>query len=314
MSPEYPTAGAQVARSSRYSDLPRTFRASDAPDVVQQFLFDPVTVHHGNAYRASDPQFADPAQDRAWRLARSRALHLVLSSIANSVHVDALVLRGSVAMSVWFPESAREPGDLDFVVVPASWGVTDARTAALLAGIADGAETFAARHGEGVTLSAEGAVIGDIWTYDRVPGRRMVLPWSATGLPGGDVQLDFVFNESLPEVPQALELPGGGVIPAASPALSLAWKMLWLVTDAHPQGKDLYDAVLLAERYGLDRELLRKVFEPDLEVPSPADVERVAGWAGLDHFALEYPRLRDLAPGLAGRLVRAVRPAFAERR
>lgn len=35
---------------------------------------------------------------------------------------------------------------------------------------------------------------------------------------------------------------------AAMPALSLAWKLLWLASDAHPQGKDLYDAVLHAER------------------------------------------------------------------
>ena len=32
-----------------------------------------------------------------------------------------------------------------------------------------------------------------------------------------------------------------------TPALSLAWKLLWLATDTYPQGKDLYDATLLAE-------------------------------------------------------------------
>lgn len=46
---------------------------------------------------------------------------------------------------------------------------------------------------------------------------------------------------------------------AASPELSLAWKLLWLFTDAYPQGKDLYDAVMLAERYPLSQPLLDRM-------------------------------------------------------
>ncbi|PYC74957.1 hypothetical protein C7C45_03455 [Micromonospora arborensis] len=34
---------------------------------------------------------------------------------------------------------------------------------------------------------------------------------------------------------------------AAPAPLALAWKLLWLATDRYPQGKDLYDAALLAE-------------------------------------------------------------------
>ncbi|RSO11483.1 nucleotidyl transferase AbiEii/AbiGii toxin family protein, partial [Streptomyces sp. WAC 06725] len=49
-------------------------------------------------------------------------------------------------------------------------------------------------------------------------------------------------------------------VPAATPALSLAWKILWLVTDRYPEGKDLYDAVLLAESTELPFPLLRSVF------------------------------------------------------
>lgn len=313
-----PSAGAPVPKlpldpAARWeSDLPETFRAGTSADAVQQFLFDPASLHHADAYRASDPQFADPARGQAWRATRRRALHLVLSAIAGSPWADALVLRGSVAMSVWFPETARDPGDLDFVVVPRSRGVHDKSTAVLLDGVAAAAEAFAAAHGEGITISAESAVLGDIWTYDRVPGRRMVLSWAAPGLPGGDLQLDFVFNEILPEPPEPLALPYGGQVLAASPALSLAWKLLWLVSDMHPQGKDLYDAVLLAERYPVRPELLQQVFREQ-----PVSLEQVvesAGEAHLGHFTLEYPQLREVAPELAGRLVRAVRPAFAEGR
>lgn len=126
-------------------------------------------------------------------------------------------------MSLWFPRTAREPGDLDFVVIPRSWNITDPRTATMLRGIAALAQETA---GDGLTIAADQAVLGDIWTYDRVPGRRMVLPWSLSGLPGGDVQIDFVFNEQLPEKPEALGLPDGATVPAASPGLSLAWKLL----------------------------------------------------------------------------------------
>src|SRR6185503_14258157 len=94
------------------------------------------------------------------------------------------------------------------------------------------------------------AVSDDIWTYDRVPGRRLLLPWKADDLSGW-VQLDFVFHEHLPVAPEPAAVPAAGrpsaLLLAATPELSLAWKIMWLVTDAHPQGKDLYDAVLPAE-------------------------------------------------------------------
>ena len=70
----------------------------------------------------------------------------------------------------------------------------------------------------GACSGARGAVVEDIWTYDRVPGCRMVLPWVSPGLPGGHVQLDFVFNEQPPEAPEPAELPGGTAAQAATPA------------------------------------------------------------------------------------------------
>ncbi|MDX2698744.1 nucleotidyl transferase AbiEii/AbiGii toxin family protein [Streptomyces ipomoeae] len=300
--------------------LPRTLRPVPGDDVVQRPVFDPALKHYENAYRATDPAFTDPARGDAWRTARRRALHLVLAAIADSPWVDALVLRGSVLMSTWFPDAAREPGDLDFVVVPHTWAIDDERTARMLDGIATAAEALASAHGPQLGISAAGAVVEDIWTYERVPGRRMVLPWSAPGLPGGHVQLDFVFNEKLPEEPEPVELPGGAIVQAATPALSLAWKLMWIINDTYAQGKDLYDAVLLAERHPLPYELLHEVFRLSGEWPYPyrenvllEDVVEGVGYVEWNHFVVEYPQFADDEREFAERLVRAVTPTFEQR-
>ncbi|BET50297.1 nucleotidyl transferase AbiEii/AbiGii toxin family protein [Streptomyces tendae] len=299
--------------------LPRTLRPVPGDDVTQRPVFDPALKQYQNAYRATDPSFTDPERGTAWRTARRRALHLVLGAVADSEWVDSLVLRGSMLMSTWFGEEAREPGDLDFVVVPPSWRIDDGRTERMLTALAEAAGARAGTAGDGVEvgISARGAVVEDIWTYDRVPGLRMVLPWGAAGLPGGHVQLDFVFGERLPEPPEPVELSGGEVLYAATPGLSLAWKLMWLINDAHGQGKDLYDAVLLAERHPLSRDLLHEVFRLSGEWPYPRehilleDVVEAAGYVEWNHFVTEYPRFRDREDEFAERLVRAVTPAFA---
>ncbi|MER6126904.1 nucleotidyl transferase AbiEii/AbiGii toxin family protein [Streptomyces sp. NPDC001795] len=297
--------------------LPRTLRPVPGDDVLQRPVFEPALKHYRNAYRATDPTFTDPAKGEAWRMARRRALDLVPAAIAGSEWVDSLVLRGSMLMSTWFGEAAREPGDLDFVVVPHTWRIDDGRTDRMLDGIATAAQALAEDRGPGVGISACGAVIEDIWTYERVPGRRMVLPWESPGLPGGHVQLDFVFNERLPEAPEPVELPGGAIVQAATPALSLAWKIMWIVNDMHPQGKDLYDAVLLAERHPLPYELLHEAFRLSGEWPYPYrekvvldDVAEAVGYVEWNHFATEYPQFAEREREFAERLVRAVGPTF----
>ncbi|MEU4875467.1 nucleotidyl transferase AbiEii/AbiGii toxin family protein [Streptomyces sp. NPDC021608] len=299
-------------------DLPRTLQWVAGDDVRQRPVFDPAVKQYSNAYRATDPSFADPARGTAWRAARRRALDLVLAAIAASPWVESLVLRGSVLMSGWFGEAAREPGDLDFVVVPHTWRIDDDRTGRMLAGIARAAATPAGAPGEGVAISADGAVVEDIWTYERVPGLRMILPWSAPGLPGGHVQLDFVFNERLPVEPEPAEPAPGAVLWAATPELSLAWKLMWIVNDAHAQGKDLYDAVLLAERHPLRRDVLHEVFRLSGEWPRHnreeirlEDVAQAVGYVEWRHFVTEYPRFAHDEREFAQRLVRAVAPTFA---
>jgi hypothetical protein len=231
-----------------------------APEgLLQPVFFDPSLQQYGHAYRAGEPIFEDAESERAWRSARRSALDTVLAAIADGPWRDHLVLRGSALMAGWFGQAAREPGNLDFVVVPQDWAIDDPRTEELFRDIARHA---AGRTDAGVRIDAAGAVTEDIWTYERVPGRRMLLPWTAPGVPGGTVQLDLVFNEVLPSPAEVTEIPplGGGPgcrLRAATPELSLAWKLLWLVSDEYPQGKDLYDAMLLAERAAPSYEVTR---------------------------------------------------------
>ncbi|MFE4801656.1 nucleotidyl transferase AbiEii/AbiGii toxin family protein [Streptomyces sp. NPDC056708] len=136
-------------------------------------------------------------------------------------------------------------------------------------------------------------------------------------MPGGTVQLDVVFNETLPAPAAVTELqplrdgPGCRVL-AASPELSLVWKLLWLAADAYPQGKDLYDAVLLAEARPPRYELVRDTFVlggTEGLRPTGAwwrdwlDVE--TGWG---HFITEHPWVTESAASYRERPTRALAP------
>jgi len=180
----------------------------------------------------------------------------------------------------------------------------------------------AERLSSGVRLHADRTVSDEIWTYDRVPGRRLVIPWSADGLPDGIVQLDFVFTEELPATPVRTPLPrlsGPGApieLWTASAELSLAWKVLWLISDCYPQGKDLYDAVLLAESTPLAYGLLRKVFEhvdDGRYDANPVLLEHLAqlkAFVEWDEFRKDYPEVGDPAAAFVERLTAALAPTF----
>ncbi|MFI1993161.1 nucleotidyl transferase AbiEii/AbiGii toxin family protein [Actinoplanes sp. NPDC020271] len=96
------------------------------------------------------------------------------------------------------------------------------------------------------------------------PGRgirtTIELPWVTPGGEGGKVNIDFAFDEVVPEPPVLTAVPrADGRSPlgllTASRELSLAWKLHWLAADQSTQrvsaAKDLYDAVLLAEVPGI---------------------------------------------------------------
>jgi hypothetical protein len=311
--PEYRTEPVEETRR-RGSQLPRTLQVGMDHTGARRQVFDPALKHFHRAFRPLDADAPDAA---AWRAARRNALETVLAGVARSGRADSLVLRGSMLMSVWFGQEAREPKDLDFVVVPADWNIEEERTGAMLDEIASAAQRVAEERGGPLTIDAGGAESEYIWTYDRVPGRRMVLPWQATGLPGGQVQLDFVFNERLPAEPVTAAVADTELW-AAGPELSLAWKVQWLLTDCYTQGKDLYDAALLAERHPLRYELLHEVFRLSGEWPYPqreevtfADVEDALRYVEWHHFAADYPRFADDEELYARRLLAALAPTFA---
>ncbi len=311
------------------ASLPRTLVPVPGEGVVQRPVFDPALLHYAKAMRAGDPGFADEETAAAWYAARAAAFGHVLAAVAESPWSGDLMLRGSFLLSSWFGPEARPPGDLDFVVLPRSWRLADRRTGLLFDRLARDAEERSHRGGA-VRLSAEDAVSDEIWTYDRVPGRRLVLRWRDEGLPSGAVQLDFTFGERLPSPPVLTEVPvpgeaGSVTLLAASPEQSLAWKILWLVTDMHPQAKDVYDAALLAEVVSPDGRLLRETFVASdtyyaAVAPKAEELAEAVTGVDWDEFRKEYPgfpfsaeRMRERLPGrLAEVLAERVDPPGGE--
>jgi hypothetical protein len=227
-------------------------------DITQRAVFDPALKQFAHAFRGGDPRFGDPADGARWLEARRGAMAHVLHLVGNSDWAENLVLRGSAVMRAWFGDAAREPGDLDFVVTPRSIAFESPRAQQL---IDDVIEAVAGDPGPG--LCAGEAETDHIWTYERVPGRRIVLPFDVEGLPRGAIQIDLVFNEELPIAPEPVEVTGTTLL-AANQELSLAWKLQWLASDSYPQAKDLYDAALLAQRTTVDTGLVIDLLRPEL--------------------------------------------------
>ncbi|MEV6522275.1 nucleotidyl transferase AbiEii/AbiGii toxin family protein [Longispora sp. NPDC051575] len=287
-------------------DFPATYLPlPHSPDIRQRAAFDPALKQFANAYRAGEPEFADPDTGEAWRAARRSAMEHVLGIVAGSRWADHLVLRGSILMRTWFGEAAREPGDLDFVVIPHTVPATGPAADELLDGLVE-----AVRHSPGPGLRADAVAATDIWTYERASGRRLVFPFVVPGLPRGGVQLDFVFEELLPIPPEpALVRPLRDPVLGATAELSLAWKLLWLATDMYPQGKDLYDAVLLAEHTTVSLDLVRELLTPELGETTAADFrpESVLAWeVDWGNFRDEYPGADGTAEGWLRRLALAL--------
>ncbi|GGY70501.1 nucleotidyl transferase AbiEii/AbiGii toxin family protein [Streptomyces omiyaensis] len=304
----------------RKHELPYTLTAGVGGVAARHRVFDPALKHFDEAFRPGDGVVEDPELRARWQTARRAALELVLAAVAGSPWAGSLVLRGSMLMGAWFGEAARAPKDIDFVVVPETWRIEEPRTRAMLDGIAAAAEDLAVERGTGLSIPAAGAVSEYIWTYERVPGHRLVLPWTAPGLPGGQVQLDFVFHERLPTPPRPVEVAGVR-LRAADRELSLAWKLLWLGCDMYPQAKDLYDAVLLAESCTLPRALLETVLREADEWPGPPDeplspavfeeAALAADWEGFDDA---HPDTGTARRDLTARLLAALAPVLGAAR
>ncbi|MGV9410460.1 nucleotidyl transferase AbiEii/AbiGii toxin family protein [Nocardia sp. NPDC003693] len=295
--------------------LPHTLRPVPGYGVVQRPVFDPAAAGFSYGMRLSEPHFEDASRAAGWLAARRAAIDHVLAAVAGSEWAGQLMVRGSVLLAAWFGAAAREPGDVDFVVLDRGWEVGSDRTTSMFGDLAARAAAESRAEDSDVRIDAAGAIDGEIWTYDRVPGRRLVLPWTSTrpGIPSGTVQLDFVFNESLPQDPAWTEIErvGAGGPPArllaASPELSLAWKLLWIYTDVYPEGKDLYDAVLLAENSTPTADLLERVVG-QLSLANLGYAVFQVDWA---EFAKDRPDLAHEQDAMIWRLTVALAPAFA---
>jgi hypothetical protein len=298
--------------------FPNTFFPGTASDESAKCadVFDPALRQFRRAVRAGDPVISDPELRRRWHNARRRVTGHVLRAAAESSWPDHLVLRGSLLLKTWFGDDAREPGDIDWVVRPHSMKVNDADGVKL---VDDLIRRASSPSPSGVRILADQVRVDDIWMYERAPGRRVVFPWEAPGLPIGIVQCDLVFGERLPVEPVDVTVSDGvgGVVSlrAATPELSLAWKLLWLETDTYPQGKDLYDAALLAERTTLSPELLRRVFaNADLDQSLPTTDDFPLHWnVDWEAFRAEYPHVRGEARDWQERLTAALRRSRLQR-
>ncbi|GAB4585159.1 nucleotidyl transferase AbiEii/AbiGii toxin family protein [Nocardia sp. IFM 10818] len=316
---EYPAPNAPLSDATRADrHLPRTLAPVVGDGVTQQLYHDIALTHYINGMRLTEPHFADSATGAAWYAARRDALDRVLDAVATTRWVPHLVLRGSILLRAWFGAAAREPGDVDFVVVPQDWQLGDERVEDMFTEIAEQAETTSRAADSTVRFHAESATTDDIWTYGTVPGRRLLLPWTALdpAIPSGSIQIDFVFGQPLVQPPTLTEIPHmarphtSAVLNAATPEMSLAWKLLWLWSDEYPRGKDLYDAVLLAEHCHLPSEILDRTMNQD------ADYRRYGGYdelvayvtAEVDWTACirDFPQLAGREEELAHRLRRAL--------
>lgn len=296
------------------------------PRINSPAVFDPALKHFGNAFRFGDPIFQDREIANQWLGARQQVTELILQLIQSSRWHEHLVLRGSLLLKIWLGDIAREPGDIDWVFRPEDVNASDLLANQLFDELI---QMVAAQPQVGnVWINAAKITTDEIWTYERADGRRIVFPWHAKGLPAGTLQMDVVFGERLPNIPIQTQIPtrsGADIaIWSASRELSLAWKLLWLETDIWPQGKDLYDAVLLAEQTQLPFELLRRVLESN-EVwmgSIPIDVHDFSWKSGYpwletlkdidwQNFILEYPWVEGDAQSWIDRLSQALAPTFA---
>jgi transcription antitermination factor NusG len=176
----------------------------------------------------------------------------------------------------------------------------------------------------GVLLEADVALVDSAYDYSAV---RLEIPWQAPGLPRGRIRLDFAHEGDIggpPVCPILTLIPrsDGGkpiAVRTASREMSLAWKILWLHIGAQSAegalGKDLYDAVLLAEdnQTRLSHSHLRKVLNSHLTASETDFHPRaVRTWTvAWDSFRTECPWVQGSAEDWQDRLIRALESMFA---
>lgn len=290
----------------KHQRAPAGYPAAYFRDDQRPNVFDPALRHVRNAFIKGAPD--DAARADGLAKARSNLIARVLRSLASSALRERVVVRGSAALEVWFPTSARRARDLDLVVRDAGLPPDSDAAQRLLREITDLViETLASAE---VPHSAHHASIDSIWTYERAEGRRIAVPWMYKGTLDV-VQVDVVFAEPLSDARERWVPAEPGNDPGAphawawfaSKAEQLAWKLLWLESDTYPQGKDLFDALLLATVTDVPLALLERVFDAKgSRWEHGARTDFVRRWDRLDWdgFAKQHPELPiDRAAALA---------------
>ncbi len=229
-------------RQDRPFGYPTSFLGSlkDRPEI-----YDPALRHYPLPYRLGEPRFSEEQGRLYWEVVQQRAMTHLLSLTKAASWKDGPILRGSVVLRHYLGIKARAPRDLDWLVLPTTWK-PNSREARLFF---DDVLSRLRREPEfeGGEFQPYDVLYDEIWVYDKTPGQRLVFPWQGPNLPRGLVQMDFAFQELMPTEPVLIHLPGVGAIRTASLEQCLAWKLFWLEKDSRPQGKDLYDATLIAE-------------------------------------------------------------------
>jgi hypothetical protein len=272
-------------------------------------VFDPALKQHANAFVKASPRL-DEARGAAFRAAKAALLERCVYAIGQSEIVNDVVFRGSITLRSWFEARARDAKDIDLVVRDPSIAPSSDAAERILARLTTILVDVINAHG---TPVGAGDVAGDeIWTYERAEGRRLTCTWQWEEGVRDAIQIDVVFRESMCFEPVLTEASGTCVL-FASREESLAWKLLWLTNDIYPQGKDLYDAVLLAESTKLPPGLLNRVFVSkyaDLAEDIETQIPKLEGEADWETFALEYPKIATCssAAEMRQRLVAALQP------
>ena len=152
-----------------------------------------------------------------------------------------------------------------------------------------------AQVGAGIVLDVQGFDEDAPWAYSgyAMGGARVTVPWRVDGTTvSGVVQMDFAMDEPMPRRPMWVRIPrlagGYSVVLAAGPDLSLVWKLMWLIEDTKEgagRGKDLYDAVVLAEL-----EVLREAIRAGGSAQAGLRRRDVAAWdVDWEAFVAENP-------------------------
>lgn len=310
-----PLAMTSMSNTPKALEVERANRHLNRP-----IVFDPALIHY-NAYRAGEPHFGSSEEAVKWHALRGDVIYHVLQTIANSTWADHLILRGSTVLASWYPDRARRPGDLDWVVTPADWRMQQDESKQLID------ELISMLQGERVNaevhIPIKGFALDEIWTYEKAPGMRIIVPWQCDDRRfDGTIQMDVVFSEVMPSPPVMTPICVGAREPinmqVADKAVSLAWKLLWVVSDIHPVGKDLYDAVILAEDVTLSLEVVQATFVAADEITftgenPPPYFNREAmetlhvEW---EDFQREYPVVQGTVSDWRQRLVTALQPLW----